>query len=154
MTGAGDITIASAVGAEGGRVPDDAELIEKVEALPWREPWVESSNVSRIAWCESGKVPFTLRQAPLMADNEEELLAELDERSRQRTVPGDPGLPLGWLWVQFKGSKVYVYEDVPRPLFFAVLRAESPGGAHHELIKGRYGCAGVDLQSGRTWGAR
>lgn len=133
MTGAGDVTVASALGAEGGRVPSDAELIEKVESLPWQSTWVESSTVARLAWCETSKVPFAQRPGSVFP-------------------AVDPGLPLGWLWVQFKsGQKVYAYQDVPRSLYCALLQAASPGGAHHELIKGRYRYAAVDLDSGRTF---
>jgi hypothetical protein len=132
MAGEGLITVAGAAGFEGGRVPADAELVEKVESLPWRSLWVRSSHVDRIAWCESSKVPFEQRPGSVFP-------------------AVDPGLPLGWLWVHFRGDRVYVYSDVPRPLYSAVVQAQSPGGALGELIKGRYRYAGVDLQTGRSY---
>lgn len=134
MSGEGLITVAGALDFKGGRIPEGAELVERIEALPWQWPWVESSTISRVAWCETSKVPFAQRPGSVFP------------------VAGDPGLALGWLWVQFRsGEKVYAYRDVPKPIYDAIIAAQSPGGAHAELVKGTYRFCTADLLSGRTY---
>jgi KTSC domain-containing protein len=127
------VDIRSALDGGEGIHLEGPELVERIEALPWKWTWVESSTIARVAWCETSKVPFAQRPGSVFP-------------------VVDPGLPLGWLWVQFRsGEKVYAYQDVPRPLYAAIIQAGSPGGAHNELIKGRYRYCAADLLSGRTF---
>jgi hypothetical protein len=99
-------------------------LTEAIEELPWRE--VESSNLDRIAFCETEELPSRL--------------------------PGGEGIRIGWLWVQFRGSgKVYAYKDVPASVFLHLEAAESPGRAHRKLIVGRYRYAGFDPKTEQTF---
>ena len=95
--------------------------IDQVEQLPWYP--VESSNVLRIAWCKT------------------DAIAQRESRAFE----------VGWLWMQFRGGKVYAYAKVPLAIYAALQGAESVGKAHAALVKGRYRYAALDPHTGMTY---
>lgn len=124
----GKATIAEALSLPDGITsPSQEKLIEIVEELPWKTTWVESSTIRRIAWRETDRIPYAGPEA----------IAHL---------------ALGWLWIEFhRGEKAYAYMNVPRPLYAAIVAAQSPGNAHAELIKSNYDFAAIDLRNGQTF---
>jgi hypothetical protein len=127
---AAPVTVTGALGAlDDKSIPSSAELIEKIEALPWRV--VVSTNILRIAWCKVDSLPTRSTYSPVIA--------------------------FGWLWVEFHvppGSvspDVYVYEDVPERTFECLCEARSIGAAHFRLIRGHYRYAGARVGAGQTF---
>lgn len=121
------VSVIGALGVEGGRVPEAAELIEKIEQLPWRD--VGSTNLQRIAWCE---------------------IDTLQMRDSQPLV-------LGWLWVQFHRAPtgsypdVYCFLDVPECIYLTLLEARSPGKAFGRLVRGHYRHGAARTSTGQTF---
>jgi hypothetical protein len=90
----------------------------EVEALPWQE--VESSNVARVAWVQSGEVgPF---------------------------VKGKPP-HLGHLYVEFHGSvgRIYRYTAVRKEQHGELVEAESVGGYLNAEIKPAHNCTRIEV---------
>lgn len=51
--------------------------------------------------------------------------------------------PRGRLFVKFKGSKIYFYEEVPKSEYKALLKAESKGKYLNAHIKPNYTCYSI-----------
>lgn len=83
----------------------------ELEGLPWQE--VESSNIARVAWVNTG----------------EPVAVEAEER-----------LPLtGKLYVEFHGSgSVYAYAGVRKEQFEELVEADSVGGYFNAEVKGSH----------------
>lgn len=138
------VTVTGAIDAfEDDRIPSSAEIVEKIEALPWVELMRPSRNILRIAWCElPGGVEFgpDVEGGPLTA-----------------STPVRYSLACGWLWVQFRREPgaatpdVYVYEDVPQTIYNVIREAKSAGRAHARLVRGHYRYAGALIGSGQTF---
>lgn len=109
----------------------EGEVLERVEQLPWKSTWAASSNILRLAFCETSRVPQLQRPGVVFPYSPE-------------------GLSLGWMWVQFRSGKVYAYQDVPKASYEAIITAESPGRAHIALIRGHYRHVSFDPQTGAT----
>lgn len=83
----------------------------QVDALDWREPENESSQIARVAWVKPGD--------PLMA-----ALPDTFERS-----------DVGALVVEFRSGGVYAYDDVTEEEHGELVEADSAGGYLNTQIK-------------------
>lgn len=106
---------------------DSVEFEAAVEHLPWQETLADSSHVARVAFCSM----------------------EVLDAVGATGLFDEPAADIGWLWVEFKDGRFVAYEEAPRFLLDALVRAKSPGSALHRLVKGRYRYVGLNPRTGR-----